>query len=162
MRYYTTEERNKAAKTAIENYRTAAGHFAKLRNVLQKFDGKCFNCKLEKALQEELNIHVSARKEYTNIVIGYYVGGQHYTLACCKISDLIDGKRIDANILIESAKLKRIEFLKRADQIEQMAANVETYINQIEHVKSLLHGIVDALPYEVKDIYGLNYRITNY
>lgn len=71
-----------------------------------------------------------------------------------------EGKRIPADLIIKSAEEKRISLLKSAAEIESAMEKVDIVKQQIQQLQHLLTGITGTLPYEVKDIYGLGYRLT--
>jgi len=160
--YYSREDQNKAAQTMAESFRTTAAQLPRLKKVLKSFDGKVFNCRLEAALNEPKNpVYIFCRKRYKYLEIYTYVGNHQRTLATCLLDEMPDGKRIPADLLIKSAEDRRADFLKTAAEIERAAEQMDTIKEQIEQVKRLLEGITKPLPYEVIDIYNLNYRLTN-
>ena len=159
MNLYNRELQDKYIKARIDQYREAASLTPAIIKVLQDFNGKCFNCKLEKAIQEKTNKHIYAHKKWHNVVIEYYENGDTFTLASCLIDDLIDGKRIPADILTEDARKRQEGFLKRAYEMQTAYDNMDTIFKQLEQLKSTIKAIINPIPYELLDVYRLeNYR----
>ena len=75
-----------------------------------------------------------------------------------KKSALMDGKRLDAKTLIDDARSRREEFLRRAADIENAGQKVDTVKEQIETLKNMLRVLGDSLPYEAREIWGVNIR----
>ena len=66
MNLYNRELQDGYILSRIKLYREAATYAPALIKVFNSFDGKVFNCKLEKALQEAIpNKYIHVRKEYT-------------------------------------------------------------------------------------------------
>ena len=143
----------------IELYKAAAAYAPTIIKVFEAFNNKCFNCKLEKALQDATGRRVYAEKRYNNINIYFYENGDSYTLASIKIDDLINGKRIPANKLIEDARSRQQGYYKKAYELQQGYENIDNIITQLNQVKSLLNGILNPIPYEIKDVYRINYHL---
>jgi hypothetical protein len=161
MRYYSKEEQDKAAHTRANEYRKAAAVFPRLKKVVTAFDGKVFNCRLEKALNEDPDQErIFVQKRYKWLEFHTWHNGNQYTIAAIQLEDMPEGKRIPADLIIKSAEEKRISLLKSAAEIESAMEKVDIVKQQIQQLQHLLTGITGALPYEVKDIYGLGYRLT--
>lgn len=162
--YYSGQKEAIQEKVAI--YREAASFYQDLRKVFTDFDGKVFNCRLQKALNEQIHgkeiRHVFAEKRYQNLNIGFYHHGNQITLATVTENEMPDGKRIPGSKLIESAQSKREYLLKQAADIERYSEQVPAIKQQIEYLDKQLENIVNKIPYEVRDIYGLNYHVRRY
>lgn len=160
MRYYSKAERETALKAAINKRRDAAALCIKIKPILQAFDEKVYNVKLERALKEAGRMYIEKRgANNRKIYINACVNNEWITLAGY---DLPENKRINANEFINSANAYRESLLKEAAEIEAQAAHVETYAAQIETLKKALDGVVSPLNYTIREIYGLNYHIRNY
>lgn len=165
-RYYTDGDKEKAAKRLAEDYREAARLFTEIRPVIESFDGKVFNCRFEKALQEKTGRRIYCRKEYEKwITIHYYSinFNQHMTLAVLKIEDMIDGKRINAARFLESGRENYTEHLQKAAKIEEAiekAPEIKRQIAELAKMIGVLSAQIDS--YEAREIFDLNYRITTY
>lgn len=160
MNLYNRELQDGYILKQIEYYKEAASLAPMIIKVINQFDGKMFNIKLEKALREAVpDKYIHAKKEYRNIVIGYYNKSEHFTLASIPIDKLTDGKRIPANILIEDARKRQEGFLKRANDYKLAYENIDITLKQLEQLKSTIKAIINPIPYELLDVYRLeNYR----
>ena len=170
LNYQMREAKDAAAAREVEGRREAAATFPLVREVVQQFAGKVYNCKFEKALQEALRDkapgRIYTRKDSYNVNVEYFPAarnnGYSITLCSMKTKDLIDGKRIDGKALEESLKARRESLLKEAAAIEEQAANADVYRRQIEDLQRRLEHITGGICYTVRDIYSLDYRIRNY
>ena len=153
---YGKEEQKKAIAARVEELRTVAGYYPMITKIYNQFDGKVFNCRLEKALHEatQNKIHVENKEKYISIY--YYNRGETFTLTYMKKEDMPNGKRIEAEKWIESAREKRADLLKRAADIETAAGNIDTTISQLKELKKHYNTIIGSLPYYIQDVYGLN------
>ena len=163
MRFYgNIEDANKEAHERAESYRTAAGYILAISKVLKDFDGKVYNCRLDKALEAATNnkVHVDKTQYYFQIYTWNRRNYSHHiTLASIKPEDLKEGKRIPANKLIESLKEHRETLLKKAYDIESnidQMAQVKEYIRQ---TKEKLESYCRSFPDDLRDIYGLPYCV---
>lgn len=161
MYFYSEEGRQKAVETTAKEYRAAAGLFPAIRNVLEQFDGKMLNCRLEKALQEATGRRVYVKKEYNRVEVYYYgttyTGSSYITLAQIPLDALPDGKRIPAALLVKSAREQRERHLKDAAALETTAENMEAIKQQIKYFIDQANKLSNGLPYELRDIYGIKY-----
>ncbi|MBO6298758.1 MAG: hypothetical protein J6N53_07915 [Lachnospiraceae bacterium] len=160
MRYgYTRQEQDKAAAEIITGYREAAALFPILRQTAEAWDGKVYN----KRFTEALNAATGQRifSQVYGETIHFYLYGKHnhqHTIMSIKKSALMDGKRLDAKTLIDDARSRREEFLRRAADIENAGQKVDTVKEQIETLKNMLRVLGDSLPYEAREIWGVNIR----
>lgn len=161
MRYYhSTEDQRKDLNNRIQSYRNAANLAPVIIKVLKQFDGKVFNCRLDKALREATNNEIGVYNQYGFISIaGHYTNNYHQiTLATFKKEDL-KNNRIEAEKIIEQVIAKREELLKKAYNVEtyaEQADNIREYVRQsIEKLESICR----ALPDDIRDIYNIPYFI---
>lgn len=160
MYFHTKEERDKEAMKHIKALKECAGLFALIKPVLQDFDGKCFNCRLEKALQDRTGKRIYAKKQYRYIYIYTYDRiNQQRTLAQIALDEMPDEKRIPAEKLIASAREKRESFLKEANEIKKTMENAEMIKAQMMQLEKALKNLSDSVKsYTAREIYGLNIR----
>lgn len=160
--YGDIEEANKAAYERIEDYRTAAGYIPAVTKVLKDFDGKVYNCRLEKALRAATNNRVTVEKNNYHLSIYTYPRHNysfHITIASIPAEALEDGKRIPAAKLIESMQSNRERILKDAYQIEsniEYMAQVKQYIKE---TKDKLENYCRSFGSDLRDLYGLPYCV---
>lgn len=155
-------DENKAQK-AIDSHRAAAAAFPVVRRVIERFDGKVYNCRLEQALKSEIGESGSiyCRKEYDGSISIEYTPRGAYSWQCVGSIPLsADSKRIDARAVVEDMKDRRADHLKRAFDIEETERHIDEILQQIEGGKRALNRLIDSIPYEVLDAYGI--RQTHY
>ena len=82
--YYEDESRRAGCEKTAAAHREAAALFPAIRKTFESFDGKVFNCRLEKALQEATGRRVFVRKDSYSLEVyawfNDYRGSSHYTL----------------------------------------------------------------------------------
>lgn len=159
--YGTRQERDKKAMEQAAFLRDCAGLFPALRRVFYEFDGKVFNCKLEKALREATGWHLTAAKRFKWLEVSIYKDGCQRTLAQIELANLVDEKRIPAALLIESAREKREKMLTEAADIEKSMQQVDLVKQQIDYLTKQINAVMNTLPYSVRDIYNLHYCVRN-
>ena len=169
----TRESQDKQAQMEVEARREAAAAFPFIRPVLQRFNGKVYNCRFEKALKEAAEGktpgRVYARKDGYWVTVNYYPsmgnpGHCIYGLTLCqmKTEALIDGKRLDGKALDDSLKERRAALLREAAEIEEQAQQAELFQKRIDEAERLLKSVTDGINETVKDIYGLNCYVDRY
>lgn len=161
MYYGSEEEREKEIAKLARACREMSSLFPIILDVTEAFDGKVFNCRFEKALQER-RPRMYANKRFQWLEISAYPnepGCGEYILAQIKLSDMPDGKRIPAGLIIDSARKKRENLLQKAAKIERDASEADEKRRQIEYFKSQLEKVRDSICYEVRNIYNLDYRV---
>lgn len=167
--YYSPEEREKRAKEEIAARRETAAQFPLVREVIQGYDRKVYNCRFEKALQAALDGkapgHIHTHKTDYVMTVEYRpsvhtrTNYNCFTIASMKTEELIDGKRIDAGKLLASLKDRRVSLLQEAARIEEQMEKAEIYRAQIEATKDLLNRIVNGIDYTIREIYDLDYHV---
>lgn len=158
--YRSTEERQKDLNNRIESYRQAAAHVPQIIKTLKQFDGKVYNCRLDKALREATNGKVGVYNQYgfISIYACYTTNYHHINFATFRLEDL-ENKRINAEKLIEQVKASRESLLDKAYKVEtysEQADNIREYVKQsIEKLES----ICKSLPDDIREIYNIPYTI---
>lgn len=167
MVYYKTDgDKATAARRLAEDYRDAAQAFTEARAIIASYDGKVFTKRLETALQESTGRRLYCRKEYERYIsISMYSKNfnQLLTLASISIKDMQDGKRINAEKLLESGRENYAAFMKKAASLEraiETAPQIKAQITELTRKIMALSLQVDC--YEAREIFDLNYRITTY
>lgn len=157
------EEKHEEVKKRIAKYREAGQMLPIITEVLKKFDGKVFNCRLEKALQEATGNRIFCKNEYgRSICIYYYFCSYTITLASLPIEKaLTDNKRINAAALIEDAQQRSKNFFVRACRIETQEPQVEEIKKRIEQLQKAVEALMNPLDYDLREIYGLHYSLRN-
>lgn len=163
MRFYgNIEDANNEAHRRASNYRTAAGYTNKVAEVVKKFDGKVYNCRLENALKEATENRIFCSKnQYLLEIYTYPEKGYSYRvgLASIKADDLKEGKRIPADKIIKSLKEHREELLRKAYEIESHIDEMEQVKAYIQQTKDKLESYCRSFNTDLRDIYGLPYCV---
>lgn len=158
--FYDEEARRAGCEKTAAAHREAAALFPAIRKVFEAFDGKVFNCRLEKALREATGRRVFVKKsDYSIEVYTYlddYRGSSWYTLAFVKCEDLKDGKRIPAAAFIDSARSNREKHLKEAAQMEAAPDTVPELVQHIKYFIDQANKLIDSLPYSVREMYHVS------
>ena len=158
--YRSTEERQKDLNNRIESYRQAAAHVPQIIKTLKQFDGKVYNCRLDKALRKATNGKVGVYNQYgfISIYACYTTNYHHINFATFRLEDL-ENKRINAEKLIEQVKAARENLLDKAYKVEtysEQADNIREYVKQsIEKLES----ICKSLPDDIREVYNIPYTI---
>lgn len=161
MYYYKKEDQDAAARAYIKAYRDAAALYPKIKKVIQSFDKKVFNKRLETALQNETGARVFIENRLNMIDVHVYGGPRStwITLAILSKDDFIDGKRINAEKLIESLTDHRNTLLQTAARYEKQIDEIEQVKEQIKQIKHLLCNVLEPYDYTMRDIYGINTKL---
>ena len=155
--FYGKEEQKKAIKARAELLRTVAGYYRDIVKVYKQFDGKVYNCRLEKALREATDNKVMIHNYANSIEVHHYERGETFILTWIKKEDLKDGKRIDAEFWIKSARERREKNLTEAYELEKAADDLDNIISQLKQLKSTYNAIADGLPYYVRSACNINH-----
>ena len=159
--YYGCNKENQDAATRsyIKAYRDAAALYPTIKKVIQSFDKKVFNKRLETAIRDEAGkgVFVENKPGYIDI----HMFGPHnewLTLARISKDELIDGKRINAEKLTESLTTQREQFLKKAALYERQMHEIDQVKIQINQLKKQFEALLEPYDYTIRDIYGINKR----
>lgn len=158
MEFYDNEERRKAITDYIAKLRDIAALYPVIVPVITKFDNKIYNVRFKNALSEAASsakYYVFTEKRLNYIEIYVYDRGSQYTLAQVTIDDMPDGKRIPAEKLIDSARNKREELLRRAYELENI--DIKQVLDQLNQAKALYNSIYEGLPYKFIDVYHITH-----
>ena len=161
MRYFSREDQDKAAETLIREYREIASLFPAVRKVFDQFDGKCFNCRVAKALSEASGKRICTERRGDFLDFYHYAsGGRCYCIARINSKDMPDGKRLDAKKLIESASEHRSNLLKQAADLERVSEQVDSIKDQLKQLEKTVDSIVNSIPWEAREIWNLNAHLS--
>ncbi|WP_034452466.1 hypothetical protein [Butyrivibrio sp. AE2032] len=163
MRFYgSIEDANKAAQTRANAYRNAAGYINTVAKVVKQFDGKVYNCRLDKALKEATEGRVFCNKNQYLFEI-YTYPESHYSfhigLANIKAEDLTEGKRIPADKIIKSLQEHREMLLRKAYDIESHIGEMEQVRAYIMQTKEKLENYCRSFNTDLRDIYRIPYCV---
>jgi hypothetical protein len=158
---YDKERKDAEVMTRVAAYREAASLYPIISKIVWQFDGKCFNCKLQNAIQAA-GPRVYIEKRYRWLEFTLYLrnvsGG--LTIAQIPLESMPDGKRIPAALILENMRKARENFLKQAADLEESMDQVEFLEMQLEHFRDQIQKIRDSIPSEIRSIYRLNYNVS--
>lgn len=158
MDFYDNESRRKEIADHIAKLRDIAALYPVIVPVITKFDNKIYNVRFKNALTEassSTKYHVFTEKRFNYMEIYVYDSGSQYTLAQVTIADMPDGKRIPAEKLIDSARNKREELLRRAYELENI--DIKQVLDHLNQAKALYNSIYEWLPYKFIDVYHITH-----
>lgn len=176
---YGEENQIKAIKNKITALKEAAGRIKEVKPIIRKFDGKMYNKNFDaaiRALTDEKG-YFSAYNSYRWFYI-YYSGKAGYNRNIdilsgysCKGSDIMpekdqkeeskvfNGKRINAEKMIENLDRHYAALLKEAFELEVALENLPAIRKQIEQIKTLYNAVVSGLPSMVTDTCGIKHYL---
>ena len=160
--YGSIESANRQARQRVKDYRHAAGFIPAIITVIKDFDGKAYNCRFDNAIQAATGNSVYVDKtEYVFTIYTHakYDYGFHITMACIKTSELTDGKRIPAGLLISSAQEYHKEILQTAEDLENMIKKIPLVKEKISRSVGKLNAYLQSLPNDIRTIYGIPYAV---
>lgn len=157
MRYGQSKE--DAVKEYCNLCRKAAAFYPSIAPVIRDFDKKVYNCRFDKAIREATaGQHVYVSKQFNMYIeISFCESGKTFVLATIKIDDLIDGKRIDADLLLHDAQERRAKHLKDAVDTEKAFNEMESIKRNLDSLKKAYNNIVASVPYELQTIYNIKH-----
>lgn len=160
----------------INQYRAAANTYPVLREILTRFDGKVLNVKLQKALNEadkENRYYVDLRRNanYGDLleICVHTKFDTSYVADCCVVDINLkktgkwDGKRIPSAAILENARERREEKLRKAAELEAVTyARIDEIKTQMLQIQKMVDTIRSEIPYEARQICNLDYHLKNY
>lgn len=153
MRRYG-ESPEKAVQSTITEYRHAATFLKPLRDTLEKFGGKVYNKRFLEALRAAAGYdRIYDDKRADMVFIYYYAPDNYDQVTICRIA--LDDKRIATTESKQSAVSYYTKHLQGAAKLEEYAPQVETIKKQLDDLDRLKRQILGAMPYEIRDIYGI-------
>ena len=150
---YKREEQDAATRAYIKAYRDAAALYPQIKKVVRSFDKKVFNKRLESAIQKETGARVYIENRVGFIEIHTF--GPHnnwITIARLNKDDFIDGKRIDAEKIIQSLTENRERLLKTAALYEKQITEIDQVKEQISQLKKQFEAVLAPYDYTIRDI----------
>lgn len=155
MRCYTREDAENATRERIKDLRTYAGMIPTIKKVFQDFNGKIYNCRVEKAIQAATGEYIKGEKRGEGISFYTYNRGNCFTLARMTYKDMTDGKRINAAQVCESLNENRARLLEEAANLERQLETIGETLKQLEQLKKTWEKIAGGLEWAIIDNYGI-------
>ena len=152
------QERINEIKNQITENRAAAGYYAAVAKVVEKWSGKVYNKRMAEDMNTATNGAVCCEKtEYNRLYIAYRnrIGGRRYFIPLCHVSfEKLENKRINPDVILPELREMREELLKDAQAIENTLLNLDALIRQIETLKKTCRALYKDVPYVVLDAIG--------
>lgn len=181
----------KLVELEISNMEYAIELAEKIKPVIEKFNGKVLNKRLETALKE-IDEHIYTENRY-GFKIGYYVennripiietdylGKEHRHNIFTKQSDLPltsylttntketdrcivdENNRIKADVIIAGIDNQKEYFEMRIEELKTAMPKVDEYKERIENIKKQMKELNDEIPYLIKSYFDLYYDVKKY
>lgn len=167
MFFGNAQEKREEAQKEADALRFAASQICKVKKVVLAFDGKIYNCKFDKAIQElsENKTMFYCHSSYGWLYLECHtLQNKTITLLTTKAAEkekekdcFTEKKRIKAENMIDLLNSKYGECLKRATEIENSMQTLDQKLQQIAQLKKAINHIVSEIPSEVTNIYGMKY-----
>lgn len=143
-------------KRRILDGRTAAGYYATIAKVIEKWSGKVYNKRMSDDLQAATDGAVFCKKEDNTLYIHYRkTKGSWYPYITFSTSfDKLENKRINSDVLLPELRERRENLLKEAQKLETALENLDTFIEQVETLKKTCKALFKDVPYEILDAIG--------
>ena len=150
----------------IDEYRQAANTFSTLRPVIEQFNGKVYNKRFSEALKQAIGetgyIYAEKGNNGRRLWINYSPKGSGYNYRNICNMDFedatTDGKRINAEAILDNMRETRAELLKKAAELEEVGRHAEEIKAQIEMLENTIKAVLAPLSYEARELYGIKVR----
>lgn len=151
------QERIKEIQERIRENRAAAGYYAAVAKVIEKWSGKVYNKNMSEDLRTATNGMISGKKDNNRLYIEYHnkPRGKWYFITICNIDfDLLENKRINPDIILSDMREHREKLLKDAQAMENALENLDALTGQIETLKKTCRALFQNVPSVVLDAIG--------
>ena len=164
MIYGSNEEKKNHIRKEAQALRLAASKIHLVKEVVKQFDGKVYNCRFDnaiKALSTEDFRFWCHKDSYGRMGICCTGNSRYITIFSCRIETgkqneyMTDKKRLKADNMISALNAEYGNLMKKATELEAGADKIDIILEQVSQLKSMLTTIVNSVPYEVSDAYGL-------
>lgn len=166
MIYGSNDDRKKYIQAKIDAKRGLIKYFPVIKNVVQDFDGKVYNCKLDRAIREAtVNDQQPRGGCYCHIAyndwieICAYIGSESFDFLYFKKSDLKDGKRIDAAVWLDNINSHYAKLMQDITRLERDLEVIDDTLSKVEILKKQIETLVEPLTWTTRDAYNIG-RIT--
>ena len=174
MIYGSNEDKRKYIQSKIDGLKGLQHYFPIIKKVIQEFDGKVYNCRLDKAIQEaaaayDLDHFIDRGNRggvYCHITYGKYIeicayqGSSTFDFFYMDKKDLKDGKRIDAAVWLENVNRHYAKLMQDITGLERDLETIDDVLTKLEILKSQIKALVEPLSWTTRDAYNIsNIRI---
>lgn len=150
-----TKEQEKI-QIRIREYKKSLDMVEPVKAIIKAFDGKCYNCRFGKAIAE-IGAYEDKSSYSDWITIRRRGGESSYdaatTIGSIKLSELLDGKRVNAKKVIAAVDEHAETVKKLVFRLEHELKYAEGTISYINQRIAEINEIIDNLSSESADIY---------
>ena len=176
MNRYSNEDARNLVELEIRNRKEALKLYPEIIKVVEQFDGKVLNKRLETALKK-VDERLSCNRGYSDFYICYagervYVrqeGGVHYlsnyyinlnpylkTYCIKRIEEsFLENERIRASVLIDSLLKGKAYLEKTIAELEQGIDRADEWKTRIDQLKEEIKSVRQEIPHIIADYYGI-------
>jgi hypothetical protein len=151
------QERIDEIRDQITEKRTAAGYYATVAKVIEKWSGKVYNKRMAEELRAATGGMVFCDKKDNRLHIFYRKTkcGRYPFIQLINIDfEKLENKRVNADLLLSNLRECRERLLKEAQEEENALANLDALIMQIDSIKKTCRALFKNVPYDVLDAIG--------
>lgn len=190
MKYYCNEDAKNLVELEIKNRKEALELYDKVIEVVEKFDGKVLNKRLETALKK-VDERLSCDRRYSSFEIqmsvfdsrscrsvnkddlGYshvnYISDSYLTLNgylptysySANEKVLLYEERIISSVLIESLNYGKKHMEETIVSLEESLDKVPEWKERLEALRVEMEKTMKEIPYIIREYYDINYRVEN-
>lgn len=150
-----TKEQEKIQEI-IEELEATQAVVESVKAVVKTFDGKCYNCRLKKAIEEQSDCWLYENHYCTDsitIVRRHCNNNKTNNVAAVRKSDFLDGKRINAEKLIAAIDKAAADRAKKIFTLQSEMVWAEGAIEAINQQIRELNKYLDGISSETFEIY---------
>lgn len=152
------QERIKEIQEQIRENRAAAGYYATVAKVIEKWSGKVYNKRMSEELRTTTDGAIYCEKTDTNrlyISYDHKIDGRWHFVPLCNISfEKLENKRINPDVILLDMREGRERLLKDAQAMENALENLDALTGQIETLKKTCRALFQNVPSVVLDAIG--------
>lgn len=146
----------------IKELREIAGIIPALCKVFREFDGKVYNVRFDRAINDVSDRRIIVDKGDYLVELYTYMKsspGNITGIAAFKREDMKDGKRIPADKVIESARSHREKYLQEAYYLESNKEQLYQAREYIRQAVDNLNKYMDGIPYVARELYKIPHYV---
>lgn len=153
---------NAPVNNRIKELREIAGIIPTLCKVFREFDGKVYNVRFDRAINDVSDRRIFVDKRSYTIDLYTFLKsspGNITTIAQFKRKDMKDGNRIPADKVVESARSYREEYLQEAYYLE---SNKEQLYQAREYIRQSVDNLnkyLDSIPCVARELYKIPHYV---
>lgn len=186
--YYNKEVAGKLVELEIQNRKDCLKLYDQIIPIIERFDGKVLNKRLETALQN-VNKYLRVDRNYTSFGISWWVENDYirntpdrngfctacyvqsrqlYMTTALFTSDrnmtdkvmLDEENRLIADVILVALEQGKKNMEEHIRMLEESLPHAEEYEEELKAMKKAFEEKRDSIPYLIRDYYDMNYSIT--